>query len=48
MIPCSTASEANEFQQILRDVEAKFQTEHERVRQWLENKDKMNLPMSQD
>jgi tetratricopeptide (TPR) repeat protein len=28
-----------EFQQILRDVEAKFQAEHERVRQWLEEND---------
>ena len=25
-----------EFQQIVRDVEAKYQAEHERVRQWLE------------
>jgi len=25
-----------EFQQILSDVEAKYQAEHERVRQWLE------------
>jgi hypothetical protein len=25
-----------EFQQILNDVEAKYQAEHERVRQWLE------------
>jgi hypothetical protein len=24
-----------EFQQIVRDVEAKYQAEHERVRQWL-------------
>jgi len=28
-----------EFQQILRDLEAKFQAEHERVRQWLEEND---------
>ena len=28
-----------EFQQILRDVEAKYQAEHERVRQWLEEND---------
>jgi len=28
-----------EFQQILSDVEAKFQAEHERVRQWLEKND---------
>jgi len=26
----------SEFQQIVRDVEAKYQAEHERVRQWLE------------
>ena len=25
-----------EFQQIARDVEAKYQAEHERVRKWLE------------
>ena len=25
-----------EFQKIVRDVEAKYQAEHERVRQWLE------------
>ena len=28
-----------EFQQILKDVEAKYQAEHERVRQWLEEND---------
>jgi len=28
-----------EFQQIIKDVEAKYQTEHERVRQWLEEND---------
>jgi hypothetical protein len=28
-----------EFQQIIRDVEAKYQAEHERVRQWLEEND---------
>ena len=28
-----------EFQQILRDVEAKYQAEHERVREWLEEND---------
>jgi hypothetical protein len=28
-----------EFQQIVRNVEAKYQTEHERVRQWLEEND---------
>jgi len=28
-----------EFQQILQDVEAKYQAEHERVRQWLEEND---------
>ena len=28
-----------EFQQILRSVEAKYQAEHERVRQWLEEND---------
>jgi hypothetical protein len=27
------------FQQIVRDVEAKYQEEHERVRQWLEEND---------
>ena len=27
-----------EFQQIIRDVEAKYQAEHERVRKWLEEK----------
>lgn len=28
-----------EFQQILHDVESKYQAEHERVRQWLEEND---------
>ena len=28
-----------EFQQIVSDVEAKYQAEHERVRQWLEEND---------
>ena len=28
-----------EFQQIVRDVEAKYEAEHERVRQWLEEND---------
>ena len=28
-----------EFKQILRDVEAKYQAEHERVSQWLEEND---------
>jgi len=28
-----------EFQQIVRDVEDKYQTSHERVRQWLEEND---------
>jgi hypothetical protein len=28
-----------EFQQIVRDVEAKYQASHERVRQWLEGND---------
>jgi molybdopterin converting factor small subunit len=28
-----------EFQQIVRDLEAKYQVEHERVRQWLEEND---------
>ena len=28
-----------EFQQIVRDFEAKYQAEHERVRQWLEEND---------
>jgi len=28
-----------EFQQIARDVEAKYQAEHERVRKWLEEND---------
>ena len=28
-----------EFLQIVRDVEAKYQAEHERVRQWLEAND---------
>ena len=28
-----------EFQQIVRDMEAKYQAEHERVRQWLEEND---------
>jgi hypothetical protein len=27
------------FQQIVRDVESKYQAEHERVRQWLEEND---------
>ena len=31
--------EEREFQQIVRDVEAKYQPEHERVRQWLEEND---------
>lgn len=29
-----------EFQQIVRDIEAKSQAEHERVRQWLEENDR--------
>ena len=29
--------EEPEFRQIVRDVEAKYQAEHERVRQWLED-----------
>ena len=28
-----------EFQQMVRDMEAKYQAEHERVRQWLEEND---------
>ncbi len=28
-----------EFQQIVKDVEAKYQAEHERVRKWLEEND---------
>jgi hypothetical protein len=28
-----------EFQQIVRDVEAKYQTEHERVRKWLKEQE---------
>jgi hypothetical protein len=28
-----------EFKQIVRDVEAKYQAEHERVRKWLEEND---------
>ena len=28
-----------QFQQIVRDVEAKYEAEHERVRQWLEEND---------
>ena len=28
-----------EFQQIVRNVEAKYQAEHERVRKWLEEND---------
>jgi hypothetical protein len=28
-----------EFQQIVRDVEAKYKAEHKRVRQWLEEND---------
>ena len=28
-----------EFQQIVKDVEEKYQAEHERVRQWLEEND---------
>ncbi len=40
MIPCLTASgDEPEFQQIVRDVEAKYQAEHERVRKWLEEND---------
>jgi len=31
--------EESEYQQIIRDVEAKYQAEHERVRQWLEEND---------
>jgi len=30
-----------EFQQIARDVEAKYQAEHERVRKWLEEQGKL-------
>ena len=28
-----------EFQQILRNVETRYQAEHERIRQWLEEND---------
>jgi len=31
-----------EFQQIVRDIEAKYQAEHKRVRQWLEENDMLN------
>jgi hypothetical protein len=31
-----------EFQQIIRDVEAKYQAEHERVGKWLEEQDMLN------
>ena len=31
--------EESEFQQIVRDMETKYQAEHERVRQWLEEND---------
>ena len=30
-----------EFQQIARDIEAKYQAEHERVRKWLEEQGKL-------
>jgi hypothetical protein len=30
-----------EFQQIVRDTEAKYQAEHERVRKWLEEQGKL-------
>ena len=30
-----------EFQQIVKDVEAKYQAEHERVRKWLEEQGKL-------
>ena len=29
----------SEFQQIVSEIEAKYQAEHERVRQWLEEND---------
>ena len=28
-----------EFEQIVRDIEAKYQAEHERVRKWLKERD---------
>ena len=31
-----------EFQEIVRDIEAKYQAEHERVRLWLEDNDMLN------
>jgi hypothetical protein len=31
-----------EFKQMVRNVEAKYQAEHERVRQWLEENDRCN------
>jgi len=30
-----------EFQQILNEVEAKYQAEHERVRKWMEENDRL-------
>jgi molybdopterin converting factor small subunit len=30
-----------EFQQIVKDLEAKYQAEHERVRKWLEKQGKL-------
>ena len=35
-----------EFQQIVPDVEAKYQAEHERVRQWLEENDMLYIIQS--
>ena len=35
----SSIRDEPEFQQIVNDVEAKYQAEHERVRQWLEEND---------
>jgi tetratricopeptide (TPR) repeat protein len=35
----NTIRDEPEFQQIVRDIEAKYQAEHERVRKWLEEND---------
>jgi hypothetical protein len=36
----STIKDEPEFQKIVRDVEAKYQVEHEKVRKWLEEQNK--------
>jgi len=36
-----TIRDEPEYQQVVRDMEAKYKAEHERVRKWLEENDKL-------